>query len=263
MDEKNYKPSQKPSTPNFKHINLLQSPSLYTSFFTPPTSPNDIHKFRSLYPTPPIPQFETPLKRYSDNFSQRKPLEYTNPSPNNQKFSYSSPNDNMNGGFQSSPKTSLNPYFESPMVQKRQTCNCRKSQCLKLYCECFSAGEICGASCACSSCKNNKNFQKDRSETIESILQRQPDAFNSKIEMKEHKRGCNCKKSNCQKKYCECLSKGVLCSNMCKCYDCKNIRKREKSDDEFEELARTIKKRKINQEGGERTIIRNLKPSFE
>lgn len=34
-------------------------------------------------------------------------------------------------------------------------CNCEKSQCLKLYCECFSKNELCTKFCNCRDCKNN------------------------------------------------------------------------------------------------------------
>lgn len=40
---------------------------------------------------------------------------------------------------------------------------------------------------------------------------------------KTQNRGCNCRKSECLKKYCECFNAGIACNNLCKCEECKNI----------------------------------------
>lgn len=104
-------------------------------------------------------------------------------------------------------------------------CNCKKSKCLKLYCECFARQGYC-TNCNCVGCNNIPEFEEVRQKAIVVTLERDPNAFfranlSGKVKTKT-RRGCHCKKSECLKKYCECFQAGVSCSDICKCTDCRN-----------------------------------------
>lgn len=76
-------------------------------------------------------------------------------------------------------------FFRKPLPGQRKPCNCTKSMCLKLYCDCFANGEFC-LDCNCKDCHNNLEHEADRSKAIKLSLERNPNAFKPKIG------GCYC-----------------------------------------------------------------------
>ncbi|DBA02832.1 TPA: hypothetical protein N0F65_006622 [Lagenidium giganteum] len=108
--------------------------------------------------------------------------------------------------------------------EKPKRCSCKKSNCLKLYCECLTAQGYCDERCNCEGCKNRPESQAERERAISAILERNPLAFQPKVAngSSQHLRGCNCRKSNCMKNYCECHQAGVACTSRCACHQCRN-----------------------------------------
>ena len=125
---------------------------------------------------------------------------------------------------------------QSPMP-RRNPCNCKKSNCLKLYCVCFQSKLYCDG-CNCNDCNNTEAKEEIRQKAIKDTIAKNPNAFKTKFSSKQesvnngscdpsptqgHNMGCKCKKSQCLKKYCECFEAGVICSDKCKCIECQNF----------------------------------------
>ncbi|XP_039919941.1 protein lin-54 homolog isoform X4 [Hirundo rustica] len=131
---------------------------------------------------------------------------------------------------QSQARLPFNGIISSESANRpRKPCNCTKSLCLKLYCDCFANGEFCN-NCNCTNCYNNLDHENDRQKAIKACLDRNPEAFKPKIGKgkegesdRRHSKGCNCKRSGCLKNYCECYEAKIMCSSICKCIGCKNF----------------------------------------
>jgi hypothetical protein len=96
-------------------------------------------------------------------------------------------------------------------TSKKVKCFCKKSNCLKGYCICYSNGEKCSG-CECTSCENDINAAN---EVVN-------------LPLPDH---CKCSMSNCMKRYCECFRQGKYCDISCRCQQCCNQRPQAKEDD--------------------------------
>jgi len=132
--------------------------------------------------------------------------------------------------------TTRSAIFMTPItpVESGNTCRCKASRCLKLYCPCFAASGLCSGACSCKNCQNTTYTSKIIQEARNTVLQRDPKAFDPKVRPSKnttasnilagnagdgkaiHSKGCNCRKG-CSKNYCVCRELRVACGPRCTC----------------------------------------------
>eukprot|EP00826_Nyctotherus_ovalis_P049916 TRINITY_DN6068_c0_g2_i3.p1 TRINITY_DN6068_c0_g2~~TRINITY_DN6068_c0_g2_i3.p1 ORF type:complete len:306 (-),score=64.40 TRINITY_DN6068_c0_g2_i3:69-986(-) len=100
-------------------------------------------------------------------------------------------------------------------------CNCKKSHCLKLYCECLAARKKCTGDCNCKDCHNTADNEEEIQNALKIIKKKNPMSLKD-LEDSEATVGCNCKKTACQRNYCFCYRRGLECNSSCKCVNCEN-----------------------------------------
>ena len=100
-------------------------------------------------------------------------------------------------------------------------CICTKTGCKKKYCSCFAQGIKCNG-CDCKNCENTASTGKKYTQDQVDININYEN-LNISNTIKGQRVICNCTKSNCMKKYCECFKQGIDCNKLCRCRDCKNI----------------------------------------
>ncbi|KAG0484576.1 hypothetical protein HPP92_008655 [Vanilla planifolia] len=94
-----------------------------------------------------------------------------------------------------------------PVNEIRKYCSCKKSRCLKLYCECFAAEQFCNEACKCNCCSNKASDEDMILANKRRIKNRNPHAFSPKF---VHGNGEPAEIA------------GVGCSSECRCENCEN-----------------------------------------
>ena len=99
-------------------------------------------------------------------------------------------------------------------------CTCSKTGCQKKYCACLSFGKFFDG-CNCKNCENQPNLKINNNyeQNIGKINYQNTQQISI---AKTQRVICNCTKSFCMKKYCECYKQGLICNSLCRCRECKN-----------------------------------------
>lgn len=108
----------------------------------------------------------------------------------NNKALYETPKQNSSSPKSDSKQINLE-FLKNTYGSKKITCNCKKSRCLKLYCDCFRAGELCNKDCNCCTCANVVENTEERYSAMVALMERNPLAFKPKYEEEVEEKAVN------------------------------------------------------------------------
>ena len=134
----------------------------------------------------------------------------------------------------------------APIPNSRIHCTCKKTKCIKKYCECFSSGNLC-YNCKCENCENKPYFLENKNNLGKKEEENNNEIIDLNEEENEEKKLiiCTCSKSGCNKNYCECFKAKVKCNNKCRCIKCLN-KQEEKKDNEESKIIMRSKSSPVN-----------------
>lgn len=160
---------------------------------------------------------------------QGKKINFNNIEINNNNNNTHNTNINININYKISNKSENSSISDSKSVEKEITntnmesnkiaCTCTKTNCKKKYCACYASGRYC-ENCQCENCDNKKPINTTGNLSCGNLIN------HANII-------CNCTKSNCKKKYCECYKAGKECSWLCRCVHCENCINRKVKYEDF------------------------------
>jgi len=143
---------------------------------------------------------------------------------NNKKFFFNMKNIILDEEYSSEKKDITNNLTNSKKIKSSKNkfftdynsdlkCTCFRTQCDNNYCECFRMGRYC-INCNCNNCLNTppENISCDKKDNNNS----------NSLNNKKKKVSCNCSKTGCKQKYCECFKIGQKCTELCQCIKCQN-----------------------------------------
>ena len=135
----------------------------------------------------------------------------------------------------------------------RMHCTCKKTKCIKKYCECFSSGNLC-YNCKCENCENKPYYIENKSN-----IKKEEENIELDEDENEEKKLiiCTCSKSGCNKNYCECFKAKVKCNNKCRCIKCLN-KQDEKKELEVPKIIMRSKSSPINISNNDNNVVNNV-----